>query len=87
MQIASHRVVLALQSPVLHAKLARWTPAGDGVPSIRIELPDPAVDSVADFKEVLRFMYCGACCITSHTVLGLLHISNYYEVRAWCCLP
>eukprot|EP00884_Botryococcus_braunii_P004800 jgi/Botrbrau1/14320/Bobra.0287s0013.1 len=25
-------------------------------------------------------MYCGTCRITSHSVLGLLHISNYYEV-------
>lgn len=77
--------MLAIQSPVLMAKLTRWTPPSEGVPSIRIELPDPS-DTVIDFREVLRFMYCGTCSITSYTVLGILHISNYYEVRARACV-
>jgi hypothetical protein len=78
-QIPSHRVVLAVHSPILRAKLQRQTPEDRRVPRIRIKIPKTS-DAASCFKEVLRYMYCGTCRMTSHGLMGLLHICNLYEV-------
>jgi hypothetical protein len=69
-----------MHSPVLSTQLARLASDGDTHPRIRIKLPDTH-NAVAEFKDMLTYMYCGTCQITSHSVSGLLHMSNYYEVR------
>ena len=71
-------MVLAVWSAVLKAQLCRWTSAAAARATVRVELAPG--DSAADFLQLLRFMYTGACTVTPANVLRLLRLSNYYEV-------
>ncbi|CAD7704566.1 unnamed protein product [Ostreobium quekettii] len=81
-EVAAHRVVLASWSPVFKALLSRWTgPAeADPVAGVRVRIELNGDDLPSNFKEVLRFMYTGACEVSSWNVVQLLRLTNFYEI-------
>ena len=74
-----HSLVLTVWSAVFRTSLEeRWgSAAADGRAVLTIEL-GPATP--ADFEALLRYCYTGELLLTASSVVGLLHLSNYYGV-------